>query len=104
MLPTDYKARVGARPMSEVINPSRFMTEGEEKKKKKKKKTQCIKTSCFSLADTAGNWYEDLKNYESNLDEMASATLDQVNVVQSTSTRVLLIKYITEFQGRNAAC
>jgi hypothetical protein len=47
-------------------------------KKKKSNKTQCIKTSCFSLADTAGNWYEDLKNYESNLDEMASATLDQV--------------------------
>lgn len=36
------------------------------------------KTFFFIIADMAGNWYEDLQKYESNLDEMASATLDQV--------------------------
>ncbi|KAI8880956.1 hypothetical protein K501DRAFT_223884 [Backusella circina FSU 941] len=93
MLPTDYKTRVGARPMSEVINPSRFMTE----------------------ADTAGNWYEDLKNYESNLDEMASATLDQnfkeemqhvdqwyryLTEAEKTATMYTLLQHSTQVQAR----
>ncbi|KAI8991440.1 hypothetical protein BDF20DRAFT_831477 [Mycotypha africana] len=55
MLPNDYKP-LSVRPMSEVLNPGHFMNEA---------------------ADIAGNWYEDLQNYERNLDEMASATLDQ---------------------------
>lgn len=32
----------------------------------------------FLFFKKKGRWYEDLKRYENNLDEMASATLDQV--------------------------
>jgi hypothetical protein len=34
--------------------------------------------SHYFIADVASKWYEDLQSYESNLDEMASANLDQV--------------------------
>ena len=33
-----------------------------------------------------GRWYEDLKRYENNLDEMASATLDQVKEKRENKT------------------
>lgn len=37
----------------------------------------------FFLASRLSTWYEDLEEYEGNLEEMATATLDQVRVESS---------------------
>ncbi|EPB92951.1 hypothetical protein HMPREF1544_00025 [Mucor circinelloides 1006PhL] len=92
MLPNEYKPRQ-VRPMSEIINPARFVNE----------------------ADVAGNWYEDLQNYERNLDEMASATLDQnfkeemqhvdqwyryLTEAEKTATMYTLLQHSSQVQAR----
>ncbi|KAI9476161.1 MAG: hypothetical protein EXX96DRAFT_576025 [Benjaminiella poitrasii] len=92
MLPNEYKSRP-VRPMSEIINPGHFMSE----------------------ADIAGNWYEDLQNYERNLDEMASATLDQnfkeemqhvdqwyryLTEAEKTATMYTLLQHSSQVQAR----
>ncbi|CEP14462.1 hypothetical protein [Parasitella parasitica] len=92
MLPNEYKPRQ-ARPMSEIINPGRFVSE----------------------ADVTGNWYEDLQNYERNLDEMASATLDQnfkeemqhvdqwyryLTEAEKTATMYTLLQHSSQVQAR----
>lgn len=92
MLPNEYKPR-SVRPMSEIINPGQFKSE----------------------ADLAGNWYEDLQNYESNLDEMASATLDQnfkeemqhvdqwyryLTEAEKTATMYTLLQHSSQVQAR----
>jgi hypothetical protein len=40
----------------------------------------------FFFLKKKGRWYEDLKRYENNLDEMASATLDQVKEKRENKT------------------
>ncbi|KAI8638034.1 hypothetical protein BD408DRAFT_423568 [Parasitella parasitica] len=92
MLPNEYKSRQ-PRPMSEVINSGRFVSE----------------------ADVTGNWYEDLQNYERNLDEMASATLDQnfkeemqhvdqwyryLTEAEKTATMYTLLQHSSQVQAR----
>ncbi|KAG1048115.1 hypothetical protein G6F43_009471 [Rhizopus delemar] len=88
MLPNDYKPRT-TRPVSEVINPGHFINEGR--------------------------WYEDLKRYENNLDEMASATLDQnfkeemqhvdqwyryLTEAEKTATMYTLLQHSSQVQAR----
>ncbi|KAI8364192.1 hypothetical protein BD560DRAFT_403264 [Blakeslea trispora] len=92
MLPNDYNQRQ-VRPMSEVINSSRFMSD----------------------ADVAASWYEDLQNYERNLDEMASTTLDQhfkeemqhvdqwyryLTEAEKTATMYTLLQHSSQVQAR----
>lgn len=70
MLPKEYNPR-SVRPMSEIINPNR-MNE-----------------------DMTSTWFEDLKNYERNLDEMASTTLD-INFKEEMQHVDQWYRYLTE--------
>jgi hypothetical protein len=61
-----------------------------------------------NIAEMTGRWYEDLQNYERNLDEMASVNLDQVIInrhflftffVYTRLTRALKRKCNTSING-----
>ncbi|CAO3641492.1 unnamed protein product [Cunninghamella blakesleeana] len=53
MLPGNFNTR-GSRPVSEILKPGHY-----------------------SEIDSLNHWYEDLQQYERNIDEMATASLDQ---------------------------
>ncbi|KAI8996777.1 hypothetical protein BDB01DRAFT_830432 [Pilobolus umbonatus] len=89
MLPNNPRS---VRPMSEIINPNRLTNE-----------------------DITGSWFEDLKNYERNLDEIASTTLDlnfqedmqhvdqwyrYLTEAEKTATMYTLLQHSTQVQVR----
>lgn len=63
-----------ARPLSEVIRPENFMS--PESKSSPFALVVDLLMTCTSIAEALDKWFEDLQEYEQNLESMASASLD----------------------------
>ncbi|CAO3636971.1 unnamed protein product [Cunninghamella echinulata] len=61
MLPGGFNTR-GYRPVSEIVKPGHYTS---------------TSSASSSEIDSLNHWYEDLQQYERNIDEMATASLDQ---------------------------